>query len=132
MPERVQLGREIILGHWGELLLFWLDRADGLSGIAGLERKVSDYVRQNVFITTSGMLNPALLRQALAVTTVDRLLFSTDYPFQRPNREEIESFLSELETDAQRNDVSAANARRLFRIETEGGTSRPSGAGPSS
>jgi hypothetical protein len=106
----------IILGHWGELLLFWVDRADGLARIAGLERKVSDYVRSNVFITSSGMFNPALLRHALSVTTVDRLLFSTDYPFHCPTREEIRRFLIELETDEQRDKFSADNARRLFGI----------------
>jgi predicted TIM-barrel fold metal-dependent hydrolase len=106
----------IILGHWGELLLFWLDRADGLSRIAGLERKVSDYVRTNVFITASGMFNPALLRHALAVTTIDRILFSTDYPFQRPTLDEIQEFLTELGTDEQRDKFSADNARRLFGI----------------
>jgi uncharacterized protein len=110
----------IILGHWGELLLFWLDRADSLSRIAGLQRKVSDYVRTNVFITSSGMFNPALLRHALSVTTIDRLLFSTDYPFQRPTREEIQRFLSEFDTDEQRDKFSADNARRLFGIHSEG------------
>jgi predicted TIM-barrel fold metal-dependent hydrolase len=25
---------QLVLGHWGEMLLFWMDRADGLSGIA--------------------------------------------------------------------------------------------------
>ena len=107
----------IILGHWGELLLFWLDRADALTRIAGLERKVSDYVRTNVFVTSSGMFNPALLRHVLTVTTIDRVLFSTDYPFQRPTREAIQRFLSELESDEDRDKLSAGNAARLFRIE---------------
>jgi uncharacterized protein len=107
----------IILGHWGELLLFWLDRADGLTRIAGLERRVSDYVRTNVFITSSGMFNPALLRHALAVTTIDRLLFSTDYPFQQPTRDVIQRFLTEFESDEQRDKFSAGTAGRLFGIQ---------------
>ena len=45
---------QIVLGHWGELLLFWLDRADSLSRVAGLQRPVSDYIRSNVYITASG------------------------------------------------------------------------------
>jgi predicted TIM-barrel fold metal-dependent hydrolase len=52
---------QVVLGHWGEMLLFWLDRADSLSLVAGLQRSVSDYIRTNFFITASGMLNPALL-----------------------------------------------------------------------
>jgi len=107
---------QIILGHWGELLLFWLDRADGLARLAGLERKVSDYVRTNVFVTSSGMFNPALLRHVLSVTTIDRLLFSTDFPFQRPTGEAISRFLTEFDTDEQRDKFSADNARRLFGI----------------
>jgi len=31
-----------VLGHWGEMLLFWLDRADSLSRVAGLQRSVSE------------------------------------------------------------------------------------------
>lgn len=109
---------QIVLGHWGELLLFWLDRADGLAGLRGLERPtVSEYVRSNVHVTSSGMFNPALLRHVLTVTTTDRLLFSTDYPFQQPSAAEITTFLDELATDAERDAVRSGNARRLFGLD---------------
>jgi predicted TIM-barrel fold metal-dependent hydrolase len=108
---------QIILGHWGELLLFWLDRANSLTRIAGLRRSVSDYVRCNVYITASGMLNPALLRHAGAVTTSDRLIFSTDYPFQQPTGAAIAAFLEEFATDAERNAFAYGNARHLFRLD---------------
>ena len=110
---------QLVLGHWGELLLFWSDRTDSLSRVAGLERKVSEYLRTNVHITVSGMLNPALLRHALEVTTPDRLLFSTDYPFQRPTRADIAAFLTAFPTDADRDLFTAGNARALFRISPE-------------
>jgi predicted TIM-barrel fold metal-dependent hydrolase len=109
-------GLQIILGHWGELLLFWLDRADSLTRIAGLNRRISDYVRSNVFITASGMLNPALLQHALEVTTIERLIFSTDYPFQQPTRAELQAFLAELSSDEARTAFGEGNARRLFRL----------------
>jgi predicted TIM-barrel fold metal-dependent hydrolase len=102
--------------HWGELLLFWTDRVDGLSRIAGLDRKVSDYIRSNIHITSSGMLNPTLLRHALEVTTTDRLLFSTDYPFQRPVNVDIEQFLTAFPTDDDREKFTAGNACSLFGI----------------
>jgi hypothetical protein len=107
----------IILGHWGELLPFWSDRTDSLSRIAGLRRKVSEYIRTNVHITSSGMLSPALLHHTLEVTTVDRLLFSTDYPFQRPSATDIDQFLTEFETDEDRDKFTAGNARKLFTID---------------
>lgn len=108
---------QIVLGHWGELLLFWLSRADGLSGLAGLDRKVSEYVRQNVHVTASGMFEPALLRHALEVTTIDRLLFSTDYPFQHPTGDEVQAFLGEFATDADRDAFTGGNAARLFGLD---------------
>ncbi|MGW2635193.1 amidohydrolase family protein [Streptomyces chattanoogensis] len=108
---------QIVLGHWGEMLLFWLDRADSLSHIAGLQRSVSDCIRSNFHITASGMLNPALLQHALSVTSADRLIFSTDFPFQRPAKEEIDFFLNHFSTDAEREQFSWANAASLFGID---------------
>jgi predicted TIM-barrel fold metal-dependent hydrolase len=105
---------QVILGHWGELLLFWLDRVDGLSGVAWLPRKVSDYIRSNFFITTSGMLDPALLTYALNVTGADRLIFSTDYPFQRPTRSDIETFLATFDSDDAREQFASSNSTALF------------------
>lgn len=83
---------QLVLGHWGEMLLFWHDRADSLARAARLERSITEYLRENVHITPSGMLDSAMLRHALSVTTTDRILFSTDYPFQLPSREAIEDF----------------------------------------
>ena len=108
---------KIVLGHWGELLLFWRDRIDGISGIAGLERRVSDYLRTNVFITSSGMLDPVLLHHALAATDVDHLLFSTDYPFHRPDQTRIQQFLAEFHSDADQQAFTGGNARRLFGLD---------------
>ncbi|UXX91234.1 amidohydrolase family protein [Streptomyces sp. AD2-2] len=108
---------QVVLGHWGEMLLFWLDRADSLSRLAGLQRSVSDYIRTNFHITASGMLNPALLHHALSVTTVDRLIFSTDYPFQHPTQDEINSFLGHFTSAEDRQKFSSANAAALFGLE---------------
>jgi len=108
---------KIILGHWGELLLFWQDRVNSISGIAGLERTVTDVIRTNVFITSSGMFNSALLHHALEATTIDQLLFSTDYPFQHPSAGDITRFLAEFDTEEDRTRFSSGNARRLFGID---------------
>jgi predicted TIM-barrel fold metal-dependent hydrolase len=108
---------QIVLGHWGELLLFWQDRVDSISRVAGLKRTVSDYLLSNVFITSSGMLNPALLHHALEVTTIDRLIFSTDYPFQRPTHADIEQFLTAFSSDDDRQKFAGGNAQRLFGID---------------
>jgi hypothetical protein len=108
---------QVVLGHWGEMLLFWLDRADSLSRISGLQRSVSDYIRSNFYITTSGMFNPALLQHALSVTSVDRLIFSTDYPFQQPTEAEIATFLGHFASDEERRKFSSGNAAALYGLE---------------
>lgn len=50
------------------------------------------------------------------MTSPDRLIFSTDYPFQQPTREQIETFLGHLGDHRQK--VESANAASLFRIDT--------------
>lgn len=107
---------QLVLGHWGELLLFWHQRADGLARVAGLDRSITEYLQQNVWITASGMLDPAMLHHALAVTTPDRILFSTDYPFQAPTREQIAAFLDAFPDEAAREAFASGNARTLFGI----------------
>ena len=111
---------QIVLGHWGEMLLFWLDRADSHSRVAGLQRSLSDYIRTNFYITASGMLNPALPHHALSVISVDRLIFSTDYPFQHPTPGEIDSFLGHFASDDDRQKLSSANAAALYGLEMGG------------
>ena len=60
------------------------------------------------------MLNPALLDHALSVTTPDRLLFSTDYPFQQPTRAEIASFADQFPAAVELERFTTANADALF------------------
>ncbi len=108
---------QLVLGHWGEMLLFWMDRADSLSGIAKhLERRVSDYIKTNIHITSSGMLQERLLRHALDFTSADRVLFSTDYPFHQPDAAEVEQFFDAIPDPADRSKVASGNAEALFHL----------------
>ena len=47
--------RQIVTGHWGEVMLFYLDRVDILSRPAHLPHKISEYVQRRVSVTPSGM-----------------------------------------------------------------------------
>lgn len=73
---------QLIIGHMGENLPFFLARADErLSPLTGLPRTVAETVHQQVHVTTSGFFtNPPLLC-ALEVLGADRILFSVDYPY---------------------------------------------------
>jgi len=104
---------QIVLGHWGELLLFWLDRIDSLSSVAHLERRVVEYFQTNIHIASSGMLAPRLLSHALDFTTADRILFSSDYPFHQLDASAIADFLGDLPEDA-REKVAHTNAESLY------------------
>jgi predicted TIM-barrel fold metal-dependent hydrolase len=73
---------DVVVGHWGEVVLFYLDRVDNLATTAGLARPISEYFRTNVLVTPSGIFSQRYLRWALEVVGVDRILFSTDYPYR--------------------------------------------------
>ena len=62
-------------------MLFYLDRADMLSGAAKLPRSISEYFRQHVYVTPSGLFSYRYLNWALEVLGADHILFATDYPF---------------------------------------------------
>jgi len=79
---------QIILGHWGEVVLFYLERLNILSRVAKLGRPLIDCVRQNLFVTPSGMWSHSYMQRALEIVGPERILFSTDYPYQhRPGRQ---------------------------------------------
>jgi len=108
---------QLVLGHWGEMLLFWMDRADSLSGIARhLERRVSDYITTHIHITSSGMLQERLLRHTLDFTGADRVLFSTDYPFHQPGRAAVGQFFDAISNPADRSKIASGNAEALFHL----------------
>ncbi|MEU7636529.1 amidohydrolase family protein [Streptomyces sp. NPDC039016] len=109
---------QIVLGHWGEMLLFALDRIDGLSSAAPhLDRRVADYFATNIHIATSGMLTPRLLRHALAYTSVDRILLSGDHPFRRFDAATLTDFLRTLPDPGDRRKIAHANAESLYGLE---------------
>lgn len=74
---------QIILGHWGEVVLFYLERTAAVLGRAlTLQRSLFDYARHNLYVTGSGMWSEDYLRRCLAIVGPERLLFSTDFPYQ--------------------------------------------------
>lgn len=108
----------VVLGHWGEMVLFMLDRVDSLSHVAThLDRRVAEYFQTNIHIATSGMLVPRLLRHALDFTTADRILLSGDYPFHRHDPATLAAFLDTLPDEADRARIAGGNAESLYGIE---------------
>ena len=50
--------------------------------VSGLKHPIGSYQRRNLYVTASGILSTDYLERALAIVGADRLLFSTDYPYQ--------------------------------------------------
>lgn len=83
---------KIVLGHLGEGLPYWLFRIDFMHGASvranryasqpRLERKASDYLRENFYYTTSGMAWTPPIRYAQSVMGMDRVMYAMDYPYQ--------------------------------------------------
>ena len=72
---------QVIVGHWGEMVLFYLDRIALLDGFSTLDRPLDDYFRTNVFITPGGIASHRYLRWAIEVVGIDRIMHASDYPF---------------------------------------------------
>lgn len=74
---------QLVIGHMGEMLPFMLARVDDNlpPAVTGLERMPSEYILDNVHITTSGLFTVPPLLCALMVFGADRVLFSVDWPY---------------------------------------------------
>jgi predicted TIM-barrel fold metal-dependent hydrolase len=73
---------KLISGHWGEMVLFYLNRLDDQLGkTLKLDRKISEYYKSNIYITPSGLFSEAQLQFAISELGSDHILYSGDYPF---------------------------------------------------
>jgi len=111
---------KMILGHLGEALPFLMDRIDYpyvkpwflADARPKLERKPSEYLKSNVFVTTSGnYFEPAFMCTYQAMG-IDRILLGTDYPYEDP--EECMQFLKGLPISQEDKDkVYSLNASQI-------------------
>ncbi|HEY2637637.1 MAG TPA: amidohydrolase family protein [Solirubrobacteraceae bacterium] len=76
-------GLKLVIGHMGEMLPFMLDRVDDQlpPAASGLARLPSEYVREHLWVTTSGLFSVPPLLCALEVLGAERVLFSVDWPY---------------------------------------------------
>ena len=75
-------GLQVILGHWGELVLFYAERLAAMDRVSGLNHPIATYLSQNLYVTASGMFSLNYLQRSIEIVGTDRILFSTDYPYQ--------------------------------------------------
>jgi predicted TIM-barrel fold metal-dependent hydrolase len=105
---------QIILGHWGEVVLFYLERTARLAEMARLPRTLSEYVRSQVLITPGGILSERYLRWTLEVVGPDRILSATDYPYVPVDAGAPAALLSGADlSDAERDGIASGNWERV-------------------
>ncbi|WP_406637986.1 amidohydrolase family protein [Amycolatopsis sp. WGS_07] len=108
---------QVILGHWGEMIPFYLDRLDDQlpARITGLDRSFAEYFRENAYITPSGMFSLPQLRFCLETIGADRILHSVDYPFV--GNDGAAAFLTDsgLSTEDQHR-IAHGNAEKLLGV----------------
>jgi 5-carboxyvanillate decarboxylase len=83
---------KIIIGHMGEALPFWQYRIDYMhqAGVRSqrydflkpLKKKASEYLRDNFYITNSGVAWEPAIRFTQENVGVDNTLYAMDYPYQ--------------------------------------------------
>jgi len=78
---------KIVIGHMGEMIPVMLARMDAVSSldIGHLQRKISETILDQTWITTSGIFTQPPFLAALQTFGIDRIMFSVDYPYA-PNQ----------------------------------------------
>ena len=112
---------KMVVGHLGEGLPFWLFRLDFMHramvnanrypGVRPLKKKPSDYLKENVWVTTSGMQWAPAILFSQQVLGVDRVLYAMDYPYQ---------FVPEEVKVTDELPISDENKRKLYQLNAEG------------
>jgi gamma-resorcylate decarboxylase len=112
---------QIILGHLGEGLPFYLWRIDNRNAWMkaphkyAARRPVADYFRANFHLTTSGHFSTPALLNSVAEIGADRVMFSVDYPFEDMS-EASEWFDGAEISEADRRKIGRTNALKLFKL----------------
>ena len=105
----------LALGHLGETLPFLLWRFDSRAKLYGvkLKKKPSDYIKQNIVVTTSGMCATEPLDCTIAALGHDRVMFAADYPFELS--QEAGKFLDQTPlAEPVREDIAFRNAAQYL------------------
>jgi len=115
---------KLVVGHLGEALPFWLFRLDYMHGatvasqryafMKPLRRKVSDYLRENVYVTSSGMAWAPAIQFCQQVLGAERVMYAMDYPYQFVAAEV--TAMDSVGTDMARAQFYELNARSVFGI----------------
>jgi 2,3-dihydroxybenzoate decarboxylase len=116
---------QIMVGHMGEALPYWLYRLDYMhqAGVRSqryermrpLKKSITEYMRSNVLVTNSGMAWEPAIRFCQQVVGEDRVMYAMDYPYQVEPRE-VRDMDNMAIPDALKKKFFQTNAERWFKL----------------
>ncbi|MCP5143506.1 MAG: amidohydrolase [Gammaproteobacteria bacterium] len=117
---------QIIIGHMGEALPFWQYRIDYMHAatvrskrydvMLPLQRKPSEYLRENYYMTNSGVAWEPAIKFTQATVGVDRVVYAMDYPYQC-DPEEVVALDAMKMSAATKKKFFQTNAEKLFKLK---------------
>lgn len=113
---------KIILGHMGEGLPYSMWRIDHRNGWVSptkrypAKKKIFEYFNDNFYLTTSGNFRTQTLIDAILEIGSDRILFSTDWPFENIDHAS-DWFATASISEADRKKIGRTNAEKLFKLD---------------
>jgi len=116
---------KIILGHMGEGLPFSMWRVDHRNAWVKApprhqaKKQIADYFHSNFYLTTSGNFRTQSLIDAMLEIGADRILFSTDWPFENIDHA-ADWFDAASISEADRVKIGRTNAADLFKLRLGG------------
>jgi predicted TIM-barrel fold metal-dependent hydrolase len=112
---------QIILGHMGEGLPYSMWRVDHCNGWVNerhdykAKKKIAEYFRKNFYLTVSGNFHTPTLLCAISEIGADRILFSTDWPFE--NIDHAAKWFDKAKiSETHRRKIGRTNALKLFKL----------------
>lgn len=112
----------IVLGHMGEGLPYSMWRIDNhnkwmrVQNNYPAKRQIGEYFRENFYITTSGNFRTQTLIDAMLEIGSDRILFSTDWPFENIDHAS-DWFDAAPIAEIDRQKIGRDNTRALFKLK---------------
>jgi len=114
---------KVVLGHLGEGLIFWIYRIDFSFNKPWMDEEIrpiikkapSEYVRNNIFVNTSGMYSVPAFMSVFLELGADRIMFAADYPYE--NSEEAARFIERVPvSDIDKEKIQHQVAEKLFKL----------------
>jgi 2,3-dihydroxybenzoate decarboxylase len=114
-------GVRIVLGHMGEGLPYSMWRIDNRNAWTKAKpnypakRKIAEYFQEHFWLTTSGNFRTQTLIDAMLEIGADRILFSTDWPFENIDHAADWFDVCSI-SEADRLKIGRLNAKALFKL----------------